>query len=241
MNEHNDNRIAHDIQENVLRKVEEGTVRSHSRAFFMVRFVGTITVAVLAFLLSTFVVSFIFFSIHESGEQFLLGFGGAGVLTFFELFPWTSFIIDIALLVLLEWLLQGFKLGYRVSLVVIFVGIFGGSALLGFLINLTPLHTTLLGLANKGELPIVGSVYESIRDCHASQGVFRGSIIALAPGQITLTHQDSDRDGDDGTWTVVLPPGSGPFSLGERVYVFGPLVDGRIEAQGVEPLPTDQF
>ena len=241
MDTHDDNRIVQNIQDTVLHKVEGGTVHARSHAFFVVRLVGTIAVAVLAFLLSTFVASFILFSIHESGEQFLLGFGSAGIITFFELFPWIPFVVDIAVLILLEWLLQGFRLGYRFSLIVIFIGVFGGSALLGFLIDLTPLHSTLLGLANKGELPVVGGVYESVRDCHASQGVFRGVIMALGPGAVILAHQDSDHDGDDGVWKVTVPPGAGQFYIGEHVYVFGPLEHGVIEAQGIEPLPTDGF
>ncbi len=239
MNEHNDNLILKKIHDTVLHQVETGSLRVHSRRFFMIRFAATVAVAVLAFLFSTLVMSFIFFSIHESGEQFLLGFGGAGVLTFLELFPWVAFVVDIALLVLLEWLLQGFKLGYRVSLIVIFIGIFGGSAVLGFLIDLTPLHSTLLGLANKGELPIVGGVYESLRDNHAAQGVFRGMVVAVSEHSIIIAHEDNDRDGDDGVWNVQVPLGSGPFHVGERVYVFGLLASSTIEAQGIQLLSSN--
>lgn len=235
----NKDNLEKNIQDTVMTKVRSGNVRVHSRAFFIARLVGTLVVAALAFVLSIFVVSFIFFSIHESGEQFLLGYGTAGVLTFLELFPWASLVLDIALLILLEWLLQGFKLGYRFSLLVIFIGIFGGSVLLGFLITLTPLHMILLGLADRGDLPLVGGVYESVHDSHAGHGVFNGVITSESGNQIVIVHQDKDHDGDDGVWNVTLPQGASSFQVGEQVYVFGELLNGVVVARGVQLLHPD--
>lgn len=238
MNEHD---LQQKIQKKVLERVRGGGAHMHTRAYFIARVVAAAAVAVLALLVSSFVLSFVVFSIHESGEQFLLGFGGRGLATFFSLFPWLSLIADIAILFLLEWLLQGFKLGYRVSLLGVFLGVLISSAVLAALIGLTPVHSMLLDRADRGELPVVGEIYESIRDSHGDQGVFRGTVTSMQGDQIVITHNDADHDADDGTWTVIVP-GNGvpPLQIGDRVYVFGNSNGQVVQAYGIQKLSPDQ-
>ncbi len=144
------------IAQKVLEKVRAGKVQMHSRTYFIVRMGGTALLAILTLLVSVLVVSFIFFSIHESGELFLLGFGSRGVLVFLSLFPWFSLIVDIGLLFLLEFLLQGFKFGYRTSLLSIFAGILLVSVVLGIIFDFLPVQSTLLERADSGQLPVFG-------------------------------------------------------------------------------------
>lgn len=236
----NDQNLQQEIKDKVLERIKSGKAHMHPRAYFVAQIIVTAGVAVLALALSAFVLSFIIFSIHESGEQFLLGFGGRGVATFLMLFPWFSLIIDLAILFLLEWLLQGFKFGYRVSLLSVFFGVFILSALLAVVVDLTPIHQMLLDSADKGDLPVVGGLYESIRDSHDSQGVFRGTITSLQGSEITITHNDGDHDADDGIRTVVLPQNAPPLQVGDRVYVYGSGSGGQIQAYGVELLSPDQ-
>ncbi len=218
----------------MLQKVRSGAVRARSQSYFVFRLAITILVALVALAVSVFVVSFILFSIHESGEQFLLGFGSRGILTFLSLFPWTLLALDVLILTLLEWLLQGWKIGYRVSLLSVFLAIFIASSLLGLAANFTPLHGSLLRMADRGELPIIGDTYESIHNSHSESGIFRGIVSAVQPDRITIRHDDKDSDKDEGTHIVILPPGSPAFEVGERVYVFGSMSDPSvIEAHGV--------
>ena len=237
----NENDQKQNIVDNVLKKVREGGVRMHPKMYFIARLIGVIVIAFLVLAISALVASFIFFSIHESGEQFLLGFGGRGVLTFFSLFPWIFILIDIVLIVLLEWLVQSFKFGYRISLLKIFLGILISSIVLGVIIDLTPLHTALLDRADNGQLPIIGELYENIRNSHEGQGVFRGTITSMQGNEIVIFHDDNDHDQDDGTRTVILSSiASSTFQLGDRVYVYGKMSNGLIEAQGVQKLSADQ-
>lgn len=228
------------IQNGVLEKIREGRVRMRPRAFFVARLTITILVATLVLVISALVISFIFFSLHESGEQFLLGFGSNGIITFLLLFPWATLLLDIVALFVLEWLLQSFKFGYRVSLLSIFLGIFVCSTVLGFLVILTPLHRTLLNQADQGALPLIGEMYESIRDSHSDKGVFRGSIRSIQDNKIVLVHDDSDRDEDDGTRTIILPSQYPALNVGDRVYVFGTPVGEVIQARGIQKLSPEQ-
>jgi hypothetical protein len=236
----NKDNLEQNIQKNVLEKIRRGRVHIRPKAYFIARLGFTIFITLLALIISAFVVSFVAFTVHESGEQFLLGFGWQGVLTFFLLFPWVSLLLDIAILFFLEWLLQGFKLGYRISLLTIFIGIFACSSVFGIVISFTPLHQVLLDKADKGTLPIIGEIYESVRDSHTGQGVFKGTITSMQGNKIVIFHDDKDHDEDDGTRTVVLPQSYPPLHVGDRVYVFGSFSNGEITARGVNMLSPNQ-
>jgi hypothetical protein len=230
------------IQQKVLERLKRGDVRMHSRAYFLVRIILAAALSLLVLILSAYVLSFIAFSIHESGEQFLLGFGARGIETFFALFPWIAILVDIVLILVLEWLLQGFKFAYRISLLLLFGIVIVVSGLIASAIALTPLHLSLLGMADRNDLPVIGEMYESIRDSHDSQGIFRGSVTSIQDNVIVITHDDGDHDADDGTRTIILPIGysTSTLSVGDRVYVFGAATGTVIQAYGIERLSPDQ-
>ena len=233
--------IQQDIQQKVFERLKQGGVRMHPRAYFIARVLLAGAISLVVLLLSAYVLSFISFSVHESGEQFLLGFGMRGVETFFTLFPWLATLIDITLIAVLEWFLQSFKFGYRVSLLMLLGMVLVASGLIASAIALTPLHDHLLGLADEGRLPVVGDAYESVRDSHQDQGIFRGTVASIQGSEIIITHDDGDHDADDGTRTVFLPAGySMPLFVGDRVYVFGEATGTMIQASGVELLSPDQ-
>jgi hypothetical protein len=211
------------IQQNVLEKIKTGEVRKVPRVYFMLRILATLFVAILLLASSALVASFIFFSLHESGEQFLLGFGFQGIVVFLKLFPWLCLAFDVALVFLLEWLLQGFKFGYRIPLLNIFIGLLVASGVLGGLLALTPLHPDLLHLSDDHQLPILAPAYEQIFDSHDAEGVCRGVVLSVGTSTFEIQHNDEDHDADDGTFTVPLPPnGAGPMlQVGQRVLVFG--------------------
>jgi len=238
----NNENLQQNIQKKVFERLKHGNIPMRSRAYFIVRATIAILLSVLVLALSAYVLSFIAFSIHESGEQFLLGFGERGLYAFLGLFPWFTLIIDIALIFLLQWLLQSFKFGYRFSLLAVFGAVVFVSIVAAGLIDLTPVHNDLLGMADRGELPIGGELYESVRDSHEDRGVFRGTIATIEGDRIVITHDDGDHDADDGTRTVTLPIGysTTTFNVGERVYVFGALGSSTIQAYGVGRLSPDQ-
>jgi len=237
----NDKIIEQNIQLKVLEKLKSGNVRMRPKLYFIFRLLIISLVVFIALGVSAFVMSFAFFSVHESGEQFLLGFGVRGIITFLLLFPWLSILLDISIFFLLEWLLRRFRFAYRVSLLSVFVGILTLSIILGITVNLTPLHGILLNQAENGGLPVIGKLYESIRDSHSDKGVFRGTISLIQGSTIMIIHNDKDHDDDDGTHIVILPSGGHPaLQVGDRVYVYGISANGAIEARGIQKLAPEQ-
>lgn len=231
-----------EIQNKVLERLKRGGVLMRSRWYFVGRIALSAAVSLLVLALSAYIISFIVFSLHESGEQFLLGFGARGVQTFLALFPWLPALADVALVVFLELLLQGFKFGYRVSLLTLFCIVLAASGMLAAAINLTPFNLQLLGLADRGDLPVIGQAYEDIRSSHRDAGIFRGAITATSGNEITISHDDGDHDEDDGTWNVILPPGyaTSTLSVGERVYVLGTPSGPIVQAEGMEEMSPGQ-
>jgi len=232
-----------DYKTEVLEKIRRKEVSMRPKIYFIAKLAVVIFLSVLLFLGLIFTLSFVFFSIHESGEQFLLGFGSRGVITFFELFPWAIIAFCMVVFFLLEWTLRRFKFSYRLPLLRIFLYTIVAAVVLGILFTFTPAHTALLKKAEVGELPVVGGMYEAIHDSHQDKGIVRGDIVSLGTNSLVITHNDNDKDEDDGTWNVVLPLGFNTSDLyvGEKVYVAGTITaSGSINAYGVHELTPEQ-
>jgi hypothetical protein len=230
-----------EIKANVFEKIRTGEISMRRRTYFVARFVLLGTLSVAALILAMFVLSFAFFSIHESGERILLGFGQQGFLAFIALFPWWSLLLAMLLILLLDHLLRYFKFGYRVSILEIFLIALVTVMVAGILINFTPLHATLLNSADNDALPVLGPLYEQVHDSHQAQGVYRGSISSLQGNEFIIVHNDNDKDTDDGTSTIIVPPGfdTNTLQVGERVYIAGKLIRGVVHAYGIQVLPHD--
>ena len=226
----------HNIQEQVLEKIRSGAISKRPRVYFIMQLLLIVALSIITLFFSVFVISFIVFSIHESGEQFLLGFGKQGMFTLLKLFPWSMLLLVVVLLVLFESLVRHFTFGYRVPLLRIFAYVAGGALCGGLLLTLTPLHTFLLNRADHDTLPLLGELYEQVHDSHKTQGVFRGSVISLAASLFVIAHNDMDQDADDGTW-IIIPPitfDMDTISLGDKVYVAGIGSQGIVHAYGVQ-------
>lgn len=225
-----------DLQNEVLEQIRKGQVPMRPKLHFVLQLAAIVALSVVVLALAVFVLSFIIFSVHESGEQFLLGFGQRGIVTFVMLFPWGTFVVLLAALVLLRWLVRHFRFGYRIpSLRALgLLAIVAGG--LGFVLLRTPLHPYLLGQADRDSLPVIGAWYERIHDSHALEGVFRGRVASIETDSFQLTHDDRDRDADDGDWRVYPPAGFdlSTLSVGERVYVAGDIVAGTVHAYGIQ-------
>ena len=231
-----------ELQSKVLARLHKSGVCPRSRAYFVVRALFVACLSVFVLMLSAYTLSFIVFTLYASGQQFLLGFGLRGVRAFLMLFPWVAVALDIACIGLLSWLLQSFKFGYRISIVSLIATVVIMSGLIASAIDMTPIHGWLLDRADRGDLPIIGEIYNDIRASHSDQGVFRGTIQSMQNNTVTIAHNDQDHDDDDGTRIVTLPQNfDKQLHIGDRIFVFGDAGQGAtIQAYGVEILSDDQ-
>ncbi len=230
-----------DYKKQVLEKIHRKEIFMYPKIYFIGRVVLIISLSILVFVSLVFCLSFVSFSIHESGEQFLLGFGNHGALVFLKLFPWAFIVSTVFLLVALEWMLRRFKFGYRLPMMRIFLYTLVITILASAIATITPFHGNLLKKADNGELPFVGGLYESIHDSHKDDGIVRGTITSIGTDTVIISHNDNDIDADDGTWTVIIPPGFDINSLhvGEKIYVAGTVENGNLYAYGIHELQSD--
>lgn len=232
-----------DLKKIILAKIQKKEISMRPRLYFVARVALVILLSLLIFIMAVFVLSFIFFSVHESGEQFLLGFGRQGFLTFLSLFPWITFVFTLGLVLLLEWLLRRFKFGYHISLSRIFLYLLVVTVFFSMIFTRIPVHTQFEKMAEGGRLPVIGGIYDDIHDSHQDKGVVRGFVSAIEGNTFVLSCDDNDRDRDDGIWTVIIPPHFDITTIqrGERVYVAGSVKDQTITAYGISefPLPED--
>lgn len=210
------------------------------RVYFILRavFIGIGALCILAG--SLFALSFVFFNIHESGVRFLLEFGEQGLVAFLKLFPWVFLLLFLILLVALELVVRQYTPAYRFSLLRIFlwvlvVGI-AGSTFIGF----TPLHASLLSAADTDHLPVLAPLYKQVHESRVTHGVYRGDITSVTESTFVISHNDTDRDSDEGTWTIVPPKGfnRNTLKVGKKVYVAGRLQNGVVYAYGIRLLPN---
>ncbi len=234
------------LQQNILEKIKAGEISMRSKKYFMAHLILLIVLAVLVLLTSSFLISFILFSIHVSGRFFLLGFGWRGFIVFFMTFPWLMLFVDAIFIGLLELLLKRFKFGYRAPLVYTLGGVVVVTLLAGIVINQTPLHNKIYRLDQRGPLPVIGSFYTRIQRPPHESGVFRGTVISMASNTFMIANPDQD---GDATTTqillIILDPrvdASTIVATSDTVFVAGDINGNTIRAFGIRKLlPEDQI
>jgi hypothetical protein len=231
-----------DIKKNVLEKIRTGTARMRPRRYFMLRGIFLFALAALILASALFALSFAAWSAGANGTHFLLEFGERGIGSFLTLFPWQCVLAAFILLAALEYCMRACTPVYRFPLLRVFAWIVGIGIALSAVLALSPFHSFLLSEADRDRLPIIGGIYEQIHDSHEREGVYRGDVSGFTATGFVIAHNDTDRDSDDGTWTVEPPVGFDlhTLSIGEKVYVAGPLVNGVVQAYGVRPLPNGE-
>ncbi len=235
----NNNSPQHDtMKEHVLEQIRTGKVHMRPKFYFTLKVLALILTTVVALITSVLLLSYIVFSIRISGQAFLLGFGMQGLLLFFLLFPWKMLLLEIGLIVLLEWLLRHFRFGYRSPLIYTVAGVSSFVLALAFILAMTSLHQMLLKQAEARRLPVFGGFYKDLRRPPREMGVYRGLVTNIEGNTFTIRE---DIMGNDGTTTrkVLVPPNveiSTLIEIGDSVFVAGDMMNGAIKAYGIRKL-----
>jgi hypothetical protein len=234
-----------DIKDIVLEKIQTGKINMRPRFYFVLQVASLIVVAVVVLLISSLLFSFIIFSIITSGKLFLLGFGARGFWIFFILFPWPLLIIEVTLIILLEWLIKNFKFGYKSSLSRLVFAILLISIFVSVIIVITPLHSTLQNRAEQQNLPILGDYYRNIRRPPPDQEIFRGIVSDVGTSSFVLNQEDANGGVLNKKSLVIFPPGTPQEMVpmfGDTVFVAGQLMpDGTIQAYGFQAFLSTDF
>ena len=228
------------IELTVLEKIRTDSISMHSKTYYYVRVGLAILVAFIVFCVSTFLVDFMIFVLRASGRSLLLGFGGKGVLFFFEAFPWLVLAGDVVLIVVLDQLLRQFKFAYRFPAVYILATLLCVSALAGYgLASVADLgHMTP---SRDGRAP-VGAFFSRARRAPLPQrGVCRCTIVDIDGSQLAVI----DPENGNMPITVVLPENDPhvhveDLEIGDRVFIAGDLRGAILYAFGLHKVAPDE-
>ncbi len=218
------------IKEKVLSAIEDGKVLMRPRWHFILK--ATLAFIGFAFLMVAlvYILSFIIFTLRESGAWYVTPFGMRGLRAFLVAVPWLLILISIILIVVLEVLVRRYAFVYRRPLLYSVVAIVGLTFLMGVVVERTPLHPGLMRHADQKRLPIGDRLYEGYGHRQAPD---------VHPGVVSKILDSGFEMGTARASVRVVITAATKFTpdnrigLGERVVVFGPFVNGEIQAYGI--------
>ncbi len=221
--------LADQLKNSILAKIKAGEVTMKSRTYFTTKVILLVLLIIATCVTSSFLISYIFFSLEVSGRLTLLGFGARGIRTFFDLFPWHLFFLELLFLIMLSFALQHFRFGYRHPALYLIVGGLMMSSLIGFSFSKLAIHEQLLYHYEHGRFPAGTQLYERIRISPERPDIFRGIIVAINNDNFTILTLR-------GTQAVEVPKNINPehfLKVGDNVFVAGEVTHGYIRAYGI--------
>lgn len=224
------------MKDAILRKINAQEFSMRPRIFFTAKLVALVVVATAVLLISVFIVNFILFSIRINSHATLLGFGLRGIEAFLLFFPWALFVLDIALIASLQWMLHWFRFGYKTPALYLLSGLVLLTLGAGFVIDEgTPVNDQFLREADEHRLPSpFGDFYGRARHLPSLDDGFCLCTIEVISGN-TLVVNDTH---STTTVTVMLPTDdlratTSGLMVGDRVLIAGDRDGDTIEAFGV--------
>jgi hypothetical protein len=245
--ENNNSTPEKDSINEVLEKISRDEVKIHPKTYFRIKFAFLMFLVFLIIAIAIFIASFVVFSFKISGNHLLVGLGPNGWMAFLAIFPWTLFIIDMLLIILLEWLLRSFKFVYKVPIFYLILSTLAIMILSGFVVAQTPLHKDLLiQSGNNSLIEPFESLYEGARNPKIppkEYGIFSGTAVSVGDN-VMIVDIDNPTDNSTDEFTIMV---SDPNILkqvndGDSLFIKGEVVDeGKIEAQEVKDVDRKQY
>ncbi len=223
------------LKKDIMRAIREGKVHMRPRWRYILS--GTLAAlgGAILFLTLLYIVSFGIFMLRQSGAFFVPIFGWRGLFAFFAALPVVLIVLLAAFVVILEILVQRYRVGYRTPLLVSAGAILGIVLLGGYALERTHIHEVVLEQARgEGALPALRMIYPT--NGHHMENIYRGTIISMTSSGFEMLD-----DTGIGTTSVRIDrstrlPLGADFGPGEKVVVFGDEASGTVHAYGVREI-----
>lgn len=230
------------MRERILEKIDSQELSMRPKIYFTLKVAALVLVALAVLAISIFIFNFILFSVRINSHDSLLGFGPRGIEAFLLFFPWVWLAFDIALISLLEWLLRGFRFGYKIPVLYLLLFIFVITTFTALAIDRgTDVNDRLLRRADRHELPFGGEFFEGARRPMPGSGVCICTITAIKGNVLSVL---DTRNGSSTSLTVVLPLNDPRATttlliVGDTVFIAGDVEKGMIRAFGVRKVSPE--
>lgn len=230
------------IKDKILTEINSGNVSMRPKLQFTMRFVALVVLASSILILSIFILNFLSFSVRMSHHDSLLGFGLRGILTFLLIFPWMLLALDIALIIMLEWLVRKFEFGYRMPVLYLLGGLFTITIVSGLLVDRgTPLNDNMFKKSQGVPSPFT-SFYKHAKIVPAQgSGVCVCKVVSVEKNKI-IVEDSRSKDDEEDVLTVFFPE-NGDFKdvtstlqAGNTIFLAGDEIDGVVQAFGVRTI-----
>jgi hypothetical protein len=220
------------IKDEIIKKIESGEIQMKSKWYFVLKLGILATLVFLVFVFSTFLLSYILFSLSTGGHFFLLRFGFEGLYNFFVTLPWILLVINVLLILLLDRLLKSFRFGYKSPALYLFIGTFIFVTLLSTLVNYTSFHRSMEQRAVQKKLPLGNDFYSGPKGPKPLPNSFRGFVSAIYDNTFIMSY------GSTSMKVVAVKDIELKYHLkdGDLVFVAGKIVDNEIKAYGIKKL-----
>lgn len=223
---------------NIMEMIQNNELVVKPKIYFRIRFVALIIVLIAIIIVSLFLSSFILFTINAAGYAALPGFGLNGWQVFMMLFPWKLAVVEIILIILLEYLLRSFRFGYKVPVLPLLVGVSVLLFAIGFIVNQSPLHPRLLQEADRQHLPRpFQNLYENTRrPPPRDSGIFRGTIEEIGEGVLKVNLDNPRGIGTTTPVDVNIPrlENITGLKVGDKILILGQMDNGNIRAREIK-------
>ncbi len=231
------------LREHILRKINAHELSMRPRAYFVLKIAALVAVTIATLVVSVFILNFILFSVRINNDETLLRFGPRGIAAFIAFFPWGLLVIDLALVLAIQWLLRHFKFGYKTPLLYLVLGLVLATLIVGFVVDrASGINEHFLHKSEQHRLskPFDHFYGRSRRPPPPGTSTCRCVIVAISGN--TLVVQDSR---STSTLTVMLP-GNDPratttsLKVGDIIVIAGDIRDGMIHAFGVRKVDNNR-
>jgi hypothetical protein len=166
------------LKDNVLGAITEGNATMRPRWQFIIEGIAVGFAMLILFLLAIYLLSFIVFTLRQTGLWFAPALGFQGIGIFFRGAPWILFFSALLLLGFLEFLIRRYAFAYRRPLLYSLLGTIFLVSLCGY--AALPFHKPLFIAAHRNALPVAGPLYRMYLEPDLS-GVHRGIVVTSTP------------------------------------------------------------
>lgn len=225
------------IHDKVLAGIKSGRVKMRPRWHFILKAALLLAGAGIISLALLYLVSFIIFSMRQTGVWLVPSFGMRGVQEFLVSLPWLLVILTVIFVVILEVLVRRYAFAYRQPLLYSALAIVLLVTAGGFAVAKTSFHGGFLNQAKLHQLPLAEPFYVRF-GIMGPDDVQRGNIIELTDNGFTLGNQR------DETLNIIITPETRfplgtNFIEGDPVIVMGEREDDTVKAFGIRK--TENF
>lgn len=184
------------IRENVLHAIKDGEVTMRPRWYFVVKAILVGAGALLIFLGTIYLASFVIFVLYKTGIIYVPDFGLHGIMGFLFNLPWLLIFVAFVFAIFLEVLVQRYSFVYKKPLLYSVCGVLVLVVAGSVIVAATPLHSQFFKNSRERQLPFFpGQLYLQFGFEH-NKGIHRGVVTSVTDEGFYIK-EDSDRMSGD--------------------------------------------